>query len=112
MGLAWVWRYAGVSSRRTEDVSGLKIVKMEEQSSLLRCLCTRQRENQMRRILLVEDEDPAIRNLKRTLESDGYHVYVARSGKEARAFMAQHRADLVLLDLNLPDVDGLRLGSE
>ncbi|HEY6542552.1 MAG TPA: response regulator transcription factor [Ktedonobacteraceae bacterium] len=66
----------------------------------------------MRRILLVEDEDPAIRNLKRTLESDGYHVYVARSGKEARAFMAQHRADLVLLDLNLPDVDGLRLGSE
>lgn len=66
----------------------------------------------MRKILLVEDEDPAIRNLKRTLESDGYHVSVARSGKEVRAFMAQHRADLVLLDLNLPDVDGLRLGSE
>ncbi len=66
----------------------------------------------MRKILLVEDEDPAIRNLKRTLESDGYQVYVARSGKEARAFMANHRADLVLLDLNLPDVDGLRLGGE
>src|ERR1051326_1793877 len=110
--LAWVWQYAGGSYRHMGGVSGLKIVKMEERGSLLRCLCKRQREYQMRKILLVEDEDPAIRNLKRTLESDGYHVYIARSGKEARAFMANHRANLVLLDLNLPDIDGLRLGSE
>ncbi len=66
----------------------------------------------MRRILLVEDEDPAVRNLKPNLESAGYSVYVARSGREAREILRQHRVGLVLLDLNLPDIDGLRLGSE
>src|SRR5579863_1900869 len=66
----------------------------------------------MRRILLVEDQDPAVRDLKRNLESNGYGVYVAHFGKDVWDIMAQHHVDLVLLDLNLPDIDGLRLGSE
>ncbi len=66
----------------------------------------------MRKILLVEDQDPAVRNLKHTLENNGYVVYVAQLGREAREIMANHRVDLVLLDMNLPDIDGQYIGQE
>lgn len=66
----------------------------------------------MRRILLVEDHDTTVRDLKRNLESNGYTVYVARLGREAPEMIMRHQVDLVLLDLILPDTRGLGLGSE
>ncbi len=66
----------------------------------------------MRRILLVEDQDTTVRDLKRTLEGNGYTVYVARLGREALEIIAHHQVDLVLLDLMLPDIRGARLGGE
>jgi len=58
-------------------------------------------------ILMVED-DPAIRNILRAnLVGDGYSVIEAGTGAEADKQTHAHRPDLVLVDLGLPDVDGL-----
>ena len=61
------------------------------------------------RVLIVEDE-PDIRDLLVFhLERDGYHVTKARSGADALR-QAQHSPpDLVLLDLMLPEMDGLEV---
>lgn len=60
-------------------------------------------------ILIVEDE-PAIRRLLRaTLGAHDYRTLEAANGAEALTALRHHRPDLVLLDLGLPDTDGLGL---
>lgn len=59
------------------------------------------------RILVVEDE-PAIRNVLRVvLGSEGYMVIEADTGARAQIEARSHKPDLLLLDLGLPDIDGL-----
>jgi two-component system KDP operon response regulator KdpE len=60
-------------------------------------------------ILLVEDEAPARRALADYLEHRGYGVCEADTGSEALRQWDAHRADLVLLDLGLPDLDGVEV---
>ncbi|MGD0408906.1 MAG: response regulator, partial [Candidatus Limnocylindrales bacterium] len=58
-------------------------------------------------LLLVEDEAPARRALAEYLGRRGYEVYEAATAHEAMRQWDAHRADLVLLDLGLPDLDGI-----
>jgi len=58
-------------------------------------------------LLLIEDEEPARRTLAEYLEHRGYQVYQADTAHEAMRQWDAHRADLVLLDLGLPDLDGV-----
>jgi DNA-binding response OmpR family regulator len=58
-------------------------------------------------ILLVEDDDRIGSSLLRALEGSGYDARWERSGQRALAAAADTRPDLVLLDLGLPDIDGL-----
>ena len=61
------------------------------------------------RVLVVDDE-PAIRRFLRvSLGAHGYTVFDAVNGQEALAGVAAHRPDLVILDLGLPDIDGLEV---
>jgi DNA-binding response OmpR family regulator len=60
-------------------------------------------------ILLVEDDPDIARSLTKALESSGYRVTVVDTGSEARSIMEHVRPDLILLDLMLPDTDGLVL---
>jgi DNA-binding response OmpR family regulator len=60
-------------------------------------------------ILLVEDDPATARSLSKALESSGYRVTNAGTGSEARSVIEQVRPDLILLDLMLPDADGLVL---
>ncbi len=63
--------------------------------------------------ILVVDDEPDIRNLlKEILEDEGYDVGVAENGKEARKSKQRHRPDLVLLDIWMPDVDGITILKE
>lgn len=63
--------------------------------------------NNKYKVLLVEDE-PNICNLVSTmLENDGYQALVAQTCAMARTMYASHVPDLVILDLGLPDGDGL-----
>lgn len=59
------------------------------------------------RILIVDDEPAILRFLKPCLEAEDYIVAEAKDGRGALHAIAQKNVDLVLLDLGLPDMDGL-----
>jgi len=59
------------------------------------------------RILLVEDNDINIITMKDFLQAKGYQVIVARNGIEAVELAEQERPDLILMDVHLPQMDGL-----
>ena len=59
------------------------------------------------RILVVDDEPAILRFLQASLESQGYVVATAANARAALDMVKRHTADLVVLDLGLPDVDGL-----
>jgi two-component system nitrogen regulation response regulator GlnG len=61
--------------------------------------------------LLLVDDDPkmVLAQVKRALPSPDMQVEVARTGQEAIALASQNRPDLVLLDVSLPDMDGLEV---
>jgi two-component system, OmpR family, KDP operon response regulator KdpE len=59
-------------------------------------------------VALVIDDEPQIRRLLRvTLEANSYRVFDAATGNEGLVHVAQRKPDVVLLDLGLPDLDGL-----
>ena len=60
-------------------------------------------------ILVVEDEPPIRRLLRATLGANDHRVIEAATGADALTAMRHHKPDLVLLDLGLPDIDGLEL---
>jgi two-component system KDP operon response regulator KdpE len=60
-------------------------------------------------VLVVDDEPPLVRFLRTTLDAHGWRVIVAASGQEALALAAAHTPDVVLLDLGLPDLDGIEV---
>lgn len=63
--------------------------------------------------ILVVDDEPDIRALvKEILEDEGFRVAVAENGAQARAQREQGRPDLVLLDIWMPDIDGITLLKE
>ncbi len=61
------------------------------------------------RLLLVEDDDASRRLLARYLARHGYRVDEAASAADAWRSWDAHRADLILLDLGLPDADGVSI---
>jgi CheY-like chemotaxis protein len=62
---------------------------------------------QERTVLLVEDTEDSRVVLKRTLEIQGYHVLEAGNGLEALELVKDRCPDLILMDLNMPGLDGL-----
>ena len=63
----------------------------------------------MHQILVIEDE-PAIRNVLRVLlEAEGYRVVEADTAMRAEIEARSHKPDLLLVDLGLPDGDGLKV---
>jgi len=58
------------------------------------------------RILIVEEREGLARVLKGNLERAGHEVHVEAEGKRALLFAAEHRTDLVVLDIALPDMSG------
>ena len=64
------------------------------------------------RILVVDDEPAILRFLRASLESQGYIVTTAANARTALDMVKRHTADLVVLDLGLPDVDGLDVVSQ
>jgi len=61
----------------------------------------------MPRTVMVVDDDADILDVTRlALEGGGYSVLPTRSGPEALRALEQSRPDLILLDINMPDMDG------
>lgn len=65
--------------------------------------------NNLATILVVDDEAPVLRTLKRNLSGYGYEVLTATDGVEALASVEENRPDLMLLDLNMPRLSGLEV---
>ncbi len=62
-----------------------------------------------RTILVVDDEPKLVEIVRRYLEHDGYRVVIAGDGREALERFERTRPDLVVLDLMLPEIDGLEV---
>lgn len=60
-------------------------------------------------ILIIDDEVQIRRLLEITLSSNGYKIFEASSGKEGLAAAATHNPALIILDLGLPDIDGISI---
>lgn len=58
-------------------------------------------------VLIVEDNERSQRVARDALRHAGYAVHCAVSGEEAIAWAAQSMADVVLLDIHLPGIDGI-----
>ena len=59
-------------------------------------------------VLVVDDSEPVARTLTWVLEASGYVTAVAYSGTEAVAMASKIAADVALVDVGLPDVDGIK----
>lgn len=60
-------------------------------------------------ILLVDDEEETRRGFRHMLEDLGYYVVEAANGRQARNAVQERFFDLVILDLSMPDEDGIEL---
>src|SRR3979490_2266940 len=63
-------------------------------------------------ILIVDDNEMNVKLLRWVLEKNGYQVHAAGDAKTARATIRAVRPRLVLMDIQLPDIDGLQLTRE
>lgn len=62
-----------------------------------------------RKILIVDDEPKVVELIKLYLEKDGYDVLISGDGKDAVQKTRNTKPDLIVLDLNLPEMDGLEV---
>ena len=60
-------------------------------------------------VLLIEDEEHISRVIETVLNANGYHVIATRSGISANSLIPSHIPDVILLDLGLPDLDGMEI---
>ncbi|MGT2934414.1 response regulator YycF [Streptococcus castoreus] len=66
----------------------------------------------MKKILIVDDEKPISDIIKFNLTKEGYDTITAFDGREAVAAFEEEKPDLIILDLMLPELDGLEVAKE
>lgn len=62
-------------------------------------------------VLYIEDNPDNLLLVKRALESRGYQLLQAMTGLEGVAVAEKEKVDLILLDINLPDIDGYEVAT-
>jgi DNA-binding NtrC family response regulator len=60
-------------------------------------------------VLIVDDEPDVLHICDRALSKAGYRVFTAATGRQARQYLGQEQLDLVVLDIYIPDEDGISL---
>jgi len=63
----------------------------------------------MKKILIIDDDKSILRTFVRVLQKRGYEVDTAETGREAEEKTARQLYDLALIDVKLPDTDGIDL---
>ncbi|MCE5194108.1 MAG: response regulator [Nitrospiraceae bacterium] len=62
-----------------------------------------------KKILVIDDEEIVLQSCRRTLEPEGYEVKTVRSGTDGIILLENESFDLVLTDLKMPDMDGIKI---
>lgn len=104
--MVWVNIRAMEENWRITSLNGLRLVRGVTVGSLA-LPTVRYNGNQMATILIIEDEPELIKVLRSYLEQAGFRVLAAYRGDTGLSIWEQNRPDLVILDLNLPGMDGL-----
>ncbi|MBX9618647.1 response regulator [Candidatus Raskinella chloraquaticus] len=63
-------------------------------------------------VLIVEDNELNMKLFHDLLEANGYRTLQTRNGKDALGLARQHRPDLILMDIQLPEISGLQVTEE
>ncbi len=63
----------------------------------------------IKKILLVDDDELLVESLKFALERKGYEITVAKDGREAFSVLRQAAPDVIVLDIFMPEMDGLEV---
>ena len=63
----------------------------------------------MARILVVDDEDLVLSVVRHSLRGEGYEVFAAADGRSALSLARRHLPDLIILDINMPGLNGLEV---
>jgi len=63
----------------------------------------------MARILIVDDEENIINSMTPILQDEGHVVFSGKTGEEGLSFLKKNEVDLIILDVWLPDADGIEL---
>jgi DNA-binding NtrC family response regulator len=63
----------------------------------------------MKNILIIDDEEIVRMSCERALQVEGFHTGVASGGREGLDMLKKEPYDLVLLDLKMPDMDGMEV---
>src|ERR1700733_4810882 len=61
------------------------------------------------RVLLIEDDDATAKLIERQLKSEGFNPSTAHLGQEGGELASRYHYDIILLDLQLPDMSGLEV---
>lgn len=61
------------------------------------------------KVLIVEDDRAICNFIRRVLEASGYEALIVNTGREAISMLSSHCPDVVILDLGLPDMDGMEV---
>ena len=61
----------------------------------------------MARVLVIDDQEPIRRIVRRALEQDGHEVFDASEGEMGMQMLARHSADVVISDIFMPGQDGI-----
>ena len=59
--------------------------------------------------MAVDDEPSLLKLIRRILEEGGYDVITAENGREALALLEENAPDLILLDISMPELDGIHV---
>ena len=63
----------------------------------------------MAKLLIVDDEAGIVEEIKLFFQEEGHQVYTADSGEDGIALMRTHLPDLLMIDVKLPDISGLKV---
>ena len=66
-------------------------------------------ENSEKTVLVIEDDHVSTKLFRGALEAHGYNVLQAKDGMEGWRMAREHRPDLILMDIQLPDVSGIEV---
>ncbi len=62
----------------------------------------------MARIIVIDDQEPIRRIVRRALENDGHQVFEASDGEAGMALLEREPADVVITDIFMPGMDGIQ----